>query len=208
MDLSRMCPLNDPACERFQSGVLKVDQDIRSKVSPKGALGLPSLLDDRRISYGVVDAAFQCQPIYDRLLVYQLPAHQGETFMEGGRIIAPDTSRDYLRRECPRGLLLSAGLGALDILRSHGVDLGHIVVTISTVPFRLIVDHIDGKPFEVLLMRAQDLVGSEDLAGTLRSGELKVVSLTDTPDGPRQHRYEDLEGQMRSPVTPWLPLDQ
>lgn len=207
MDLSQFCPLKDPTCERFRSGALKVDQAIREKISPKGALGLPPLLDERRLAYGVVDNAFATQAIYDRILVYQLPAHTGETFMEGGRIIAPDTSRDYMRRECPRGLLLGAGLGALDIIRSHGVDLGHIVTTIAMVPFRLIVDHVDGKPFEVLMMRAQDLVGSEDLAEALRSGLLKVSSVSED-DGPRSHRYEDLEGNMWNPVMPWLPLDQ
>lgn len=207
VDLSQMCPLKDPTCERFFSGALKLDQEVRSKISPKGALGLPPLLDERRLSYGIVDAAFATQPVFERLMVYQLPAHEGETFMEGGRIIAPDTSRNYMRRECPRGILLSAGLGALDAIRSHGIDLGHIVVTISTVPFRLVVDYVDGKPFEVLLMMAGDLVGSEDLGATMRSGEVRVVSVSED-DGPRTHRYEDMEGNSWDPVRPWISGDQ
>lgn len=207
MDLSLVCPLKDPTCERFQAGAIQIDKEIRGKISPKGELGLPPLLDQRRLEHGIVDAAFSCQPVYDRVLVYQLPAHKGETFMEGGRILAPDTSRDYMRRECPRGLLLSAGLGALDAIRSHGIDLGHVVLTISTVPFRLIVDHVDGKPFEVLVMLAGDLVGSEDLAKDLRSGTANVVSMSDE-DGPRRHFYEDANGHRWDPVDPWKSADQ
>src|SRR5688500_8982884 len=91
-------------------------QSKRTALAPPGSLGLPPLLEEKRLRYEIPDACFKWHASYDRCFAYQVPAEK-ENF-HGTSIIAPETTRDYEARVTPKMVLVSAGLKALDNLRS------------------------------------------------------------------------------------------
>lgn len=160
----------------------KLDPDVRSKVerrsaavsrhmSPPGALGLPPLLEHRRLLFGITDGAFAFQPFHDKLLVHQIPT-KPETY-GGGIIHKTEIAIDREERECPVGVIVAAGAMALDSLRANGVDLGHIVLFQRLAPWRHETDYT-WRDEKVMLLRAGDIVGSVDLGDALRSGKIKL----------------------------------
>lgn len=152
-----------------------MSDQIRDAMSPPGALGLPPLLDRRRLEFGIPDAAFTRQALFDRVLVYQLPPEEFERGTFGDtKILAPDVTRDREHREAPRGLLVSAGLQALDELRSNGVDLGHVITFLRVAPWRIRIGIIGAQQFDLLVMQSADIVASADLQEALRSGEIEI----------------------------------
>lgn len=151
----------------------RISAGMRNGISPRGALGLPELLENRRLEYDIPDGAFWGDAVYDRILVYQVDRAPGDKF-ENTIIDRPDISKAREREECPVGIIVSAGLSALDALRSHGVDLGHMVLFVHLAPFRFQCDTVDGKPVYVLILRAGDIIASKDLLSLRRNGEISV----------------------------------
>lgn len=207
VDLSLICPMQNPACERQLKDIAQEDKAVRGKISPRGSLGLPPLLDARRLEYGIIDEAFNNQPVFDRIYVWQLPLHEEETFMQGGAIVKPDWMKARDKKTTPRGILVAAGLSALDTLRSHGIDIGHIVTIIAIAPWTLPIAIVEGHWFELLMLRDGDIVGSDDLATTLRSGVVKTTTVP-SDNGARVHKYTDAEGKTWNPVAPFISDDQ
>jgi hypothetical protein len=158
----------------------KIAEAIGKRMSPPGTLGLPPLLDERRLRYGMCDAVFAAQAAYDRILLFQIDPSfsDGEKYGDTG-IYMPDSAKRRVREEAPRGVIVSAGLRALDSLRSNGMDLGHIVSFVRLSPWRLPVDMIAGAPVYVLILRDSDIVGSEDTAAALRAGGLVIEAKPD-----------------------------
>lgn len=144
-------------------------------LAPPGKLGLSPLLDARRAEFGIIDACFNVQCAFDRVLLWQIqPAFdEGDTY-GGSSIIMTDNEKRRTREEAPRGVLVGAGLKALDNLRCNGIDLGHIVHFVRLSPWRLPVDRIDGTLFHVLILRDADIIGSEDLAMNMRKGLARI----------------------------------
>lgn len=174
---------------------------IQSKMSGPGKLGLPPLLDERRLEFGLMDSAFDVQAAFDRVLVYQIPPkHYAKgTFGEGSRIVMSDRAQDAETRQAPRGIVVSAGLRALDELKSNGIELGDIVMFNIVQPWRVEYDIIDGKRPYLLVMHSGHLIGSEDAARRVRSGALSV-STEELPSGHTVHVYRDREGKALIPV--------
>lgn len=148
------------------------------RISPPGSLGLPELLEDRRLKYDIPDGAFCADAVFDRVLVYQIDRVAGDTF-ENSVLHRPDISRAKQREECPVGIIVGAGLSALDSLRSHGIDLGHMVIFVHLAPFRFQCDTVDGKAVWVLLLRAGDIIASMDLREKTKGGEWSVKTTKD-----------------------------
>ena len=142
-------------------------------MSPPGALGLPPLLEAKRLKYQITDGAFRAQPAFDRILVWQISEHEGETF-GGGKIIMAATVRKREEVETPRGVIVSAGLQALDHLRSHAIDIGHTVYFVQNAPWRIRCDVNAGHLFHVMVLRDGDLITSEETKTMLRNGELAI----------------------------------
>lgn len=157
-------------------------------MSAKGKLGLPKLLDERRLKYGITDGAFAFQPYNDSVVIHQLSRVQGETFA-GSSILMSDKQKEREREGTPQGVIVAAGLCGLDGLRMNGMDLGHIVAFQRVAPWRVQTDLIGGNWEQVLIMRIADIVGSLDLVQNLRSGKMKVSF-----DKERyEHIYENTE---------------
>jgi len=135
---------------------------------------------------------------YDRIVVFSVPEAKAarDTYMEGGLIAKPQTKMAAEKNETPRGILVSAGLGARDYLRSHGMGLGHMVWVARLSPWRHEVDRTekDGV-IEFLFLRAGDVVGSETLQQYIREGKVKVTLSSEGEDR-GQHRYQYLDGDV------------
>lgn len=117
------------------------------------------------------------EAVFDRVIVFSVPERKAErgTYVEGGLIHKPVQRQDKEERESPRGVIVSAGLGARDVLRSHGMGLGHVVWIARLAPWRHEVDRdANGKPVEFLFLRVGDIVGSETLLRNFREGRASV----------------------------------
>lgn len=159
----------------FDKEVARVAKKVKAKMSRRGSLGLPPLLEKRRLEHLIPDGAFRVQAAFERVLVYEIAPAEQASIESGAGLIIPGTAKDKLRDSSPRGIIISAGLAALDALNTNGIDLGHIVLfthyVIGTTP----VEYIDGKELKIKIMQAGDITGSEDTALALRSGQLKIV---------------------------------
>jgi len=124
---------------------------------------------------------------YDRIVVFSIPEDKAarETFVAGGTIVKPETVRDREENETPRGVIVSAGLGARDVLRSHGMGLGHVVWVARLSPWRHVVERTADGEVTFLFLRAGDIVGSETLQKFVKAGKAKV-----TTDAEGRHVYE------------------
>lgn len=131
--------------------------------------------------------AWPYEAVYDRIIVFSVPEDKAKrgTFIPGGIIQKVETRTAKEEGESPRGVIVSAGLGARDVLRSHGMGLGHVVWVARLSPWRHEVDRDkDGKPIEFLFLRVGDVVGSETLLQYTKDGRATVEC---TADG--GHRY-------------------
>lgn len=184
---------------------LRIDQvaaTIREKhMSPAGSLGLPPLLDERRLQYMLPDVVFSHQALFDRVLIMQLNERDDDAeFYEGTSIIKTQQRQAADVEALPRGIVVSAGLHALDNLRANGVELGHIVTFIKQAPFRLPLASVEGVNFYIMCLRDGDLNTSEDLVKMLREGKVKVERRKFGEQ--EQHCYVDENGKQWDPAKP------
>lgn len=172
-------------------------KEIEANFSPPGVLGLPRLLEDKRVKYGIPDSAWKSQAVFNKILVWQLPIDEAATY-GGGLIVKTDERKARERNEAPRGIIVSAGLQALDELRSHGVDLGHTVHFTHTAPFRKRLSAIAGKEPSLVILHSGDIFDSEELAETLKSRRARIVARE--VDGVTEHFYCDETGKAWTPA--------
>lgn len=201
----------DEAKKRMLSYVGDIAKETVAKMSPPGTLGLPPLLEKRRLEWEIPDGVFRTAPggLFDRILIWQIPllakSKAEDATFGGGLIHKSDQSRDKEQREAPRGVIVGAGLQALDWLRSHGVDLGHIVYFAKNTVYAIQVDYTAGKWDRVSIARGGDLILSEDLAKAICSGEVKVEPVTlNMPDRMAEttHYYVGRDGIRHVPFGP------
>jgi hypothetical protein len=178
------------------------DEEIRAKMAKPGSLGLSPLLEKRRWDELIPDGAFEQQAVYDRLLVMQVDKSRGTDTFGDTSILMPATTKARLQDEACRGIIVSAGPLALDEIRGNGMDVGHYVRFIKNAPWRMQVDMVQGTAIHLLVMRAGDIVSSEDLAEALKRGECKLVV-----DADGTHGYVDNEGNQWKPKLPWIADD-
>lgn len=178
----------------------KTAEAIRKTQSPPGSLGLPELLDKRRVEFAIPDGAFRSQAIYDRIYCWQIPDQAQETYGSTS-ILKPESKASRERDEAPRGVLVSAGLAGQDHLRANGVELGHIVQLLRLAPWKLLCDNVDGKDQYLLVLRDGDLIGSEDLRQDLRERP-EAIELHGAT-----HLFRDRDGVLWTPTVPEIPDD-
>lgn len=153
---------------------------IKERMSPPGALHLPPLLEAARLKHGIPDGFFKSQAAFDRIYVFPLdPEDDDDGKIKGTTLFKPKVTKMRDKQEGNRGVLISAGLIALDRLMSHGIELGHIVTTNKNVPFARRAEEILGVPMFFLVMREADLAGSETLAEDILAGKKRVIEVGD-----------------------------
>lgn len=158
------------------------EREIDKHVAAPGTFNLPPRLEQRRLEWKVPDGVFRVSPgtLYDRILIYQIPL-LSECREDGNKIGGAagllwksEQTKEKETREAPRGIIVGAGMKALDSLRSHGVDLGDIVYFAKNTTYSIQVDYIAGKWERVSLAREGDLILSEDVALGMRTGAIHV----------------------------------
>lgn len=180
------------------------DAEVRKHIS-KDTLGLGPLVDQKRMKYGIVDAAWYGQhPLFDRVLVWQISEDEGETY-NGGVIVKTEVARKRELVEAPRGVIVGAGLGALDVLRSNGVDIGHTVGFTRLAPFRRPIGVFAGVPLALIVLHVGDLVDSEDLGAQARNRTVRIQHKE--IDGVTRHYFVDHNGKAWTPVGAEMPED-
>lgn len=215
---------NAPARDSFldaADAIVRRDQELReatealkAQLAPPGTFNIPKVLDERRLQHLVPDNAFKIQPLYEWCFAYQLAREdmeEGETW-GNSRIIKTETAKKLGTDESPRCLLISAGLGALDTLASHGIQLGDIVFTVRNAPWAIQIATIGVKRLYVRAFRDADIIAGEDLWKRLASGELvqrtkEVMNDRGEKTGTLAHYYETKDGKPLNPVAPLIPDD-
>lgn len=152
-----------------------------------------SLLDRRIAEYNIPE--WPGQAMYGRIIVYRIPdkAAERETFNEGGVIVMPEELAAGKKWRAPRGVIVSAGLLAMDVLYGNGIGLGDMIWMASHTPWRFEVDSkVKGSKVEsteFFFMQAGDAVLAEDLFEKIKSGAVKAVRGADG-----KHHYEAEDG--------------
>lgn len=162
-------------------------EQIKKLMSPAGALGLPPRLEAARLKYGITDAFFKVQASFDRIFVFPLSLEDGEKAEKtAGGIIKTATTKLRDLQEGNRGVLISAGLSAMDRLMSHGYELGDIVITNKNVPFARRCETIGIEALHYLVMRDGDLAGNESLMERIRAEQERIVEV----GGPQDYSHQ------------------
>jgi len=132
-------------------------------------------LDEARKRYGIPDCVFEaCVPLFERVYVWQLPMREGATWSATSAILVPDTKASFEHKTSGRGVLVGAGLKALDVLRSNGVELGDVVRFNRLSPEILESGRIGTESITVMVMYTSNLTGSEDLAKRIAAGDAAI----------------------------------
>lgn len=154
---------------------------IRDRMSPPEVLGLPPKLEAARQKHGIPDGFFRACAGFDRIFVFPLDPFDDERTeapkIPGSFLFRPELTQKKDQQEGYRGVLISAGLTAMDRLMSHGYELGDIVMTNKNVPFARRVEQLEGFDMFVLVMRDGDLAGNETLQADIRAGTRRVVDI-------------------------------
>lgn len=188
-------------------GRTKLDNAMKDFMS-KDSIGLGPLVDKKRWQYGIPDMAFFNQsPAFNRVLVAQIPevGEESETYA-GTNIIKTEVTKKRDQVEAPRGIIVGAGLQALDELRSNGMDIGHTVGFTRLAPFRRRAGIIAGQPILLIVLVAGDIVDSEDLGYHLKQRSCRIVAKPNE-EGVMIHQFIDANGKLWSPVEAAVPED-
>jgi hypothetical protein len=174
----------------------------------KEPLGLGPLVEKKRWLYGIPDMAFFNQsPAFNKILVAQIPEVGEESDVYAGtNIIKTEIAKKRDLVEAPRGVIVGAGLQALDELRSNGIDIGHTIGFTRLAPFRRRAGVIAGQPILLVVLLAGDVVDSEDLGEMLRQRKCRVVAKPNE-EGVMIHHFIDQNGKMWNPVEANVPED-
>lgn len=187
---------------------VKQTAKIKARMSPPGTLGLPELLEKRRLEFGIPDTAFRVQAAFNRVFVHKIEdqMYKNGRYGEDSVIELPDSIKAALANSAPRGIIISAGLSALDTLRDHGMEVGHIVTLLRVSPWRVIYDIIGGEKFSFLVIQDKDIAGSEDTAQALMSRRL-LLNEAILAGGRKVSMYQNREGNSRIPQAISAPED-
>ncbi len=160
-----------------------IADELFKSLAPRGTYNIPHVLDERRFQYGIPNGCFEQFPVFDKVYVYQIPLRERSTYSEGGAIIMPEARQSNERSTAPRGIIVSAGLQALDSLRSTGIDIGHIIRFKKFAPFIQPIEVVTGVELTVMVIRDGDIVASEDLARSYHAREISIVNVSPNEAG-------------------------
>ena len=193
--------------QRRGIGITELDKAIKDHMSST-PLGLGPLVEKKRWQYGIPDIAFfGAVAAFNKIYVAQIPevGEEGDTYA-GTSIHKTEVAKKRDLVEAPRGVIVSAGLQALDELRSNGMDIGHTVGFTRQAPYRRKVGVIAGQPILLVQLVAGDVCDSEDLGPLLKSRKCRVIQKPNE-EGQMLHYFVDENLKVWSPVEADVPED-
>lgn len=143
-------------------------------LAPTERAVMTPLLAERMKQYDIVLP--RARPVYDRVFIYPLADKAQDETYAGTSIIKPGTARD--RFGASRGIVVKAGLGALEIMWSHGYEIGHVVLFARLSPWERAYEG-RGREHRVTILHAPEIVGSEDLEDDVLEGHAEIELLAD-----------------------------
>ncbi len=151
---------------------LQRNAEIEREMSPPGALGLTPKLEAARLRWKIGDKAFQRQAQFRRIHIFQvdLMALLGtgeDRYYPGTTIERPTVAKRVDQEGCHMGILISAGLTALDELCSHGTELGNVVGFIRNAPMRHTFSRSENGESYYLVLNSGDITCDETLGQEL-----------------------------------------
>ena len=155
---------------------------------------MTDLLKQRIKQFKIPQGALDGQAVFLRVHVWQIAdgdngESEDEKFFKGTNILKPQAVQSNDRARAPRGVLISAGLEAMDFLVSNGMQLGDIVWFTRVSPWRRPVDGDGVKTTEIVILYASDIIASETLAERIRNG----AKYAQAKDG--GHEFIDADGK-------------
>lgn len=184
------------------SNVQKIADALLKRMTPAGLLGLPKLLDERRLQYGIPDGAFAQEAMFDRILIFQVGDRETSTYEKGGLIEMPDNVKAANLYRAPVGIVVSCGLSALDSFVSNGGQLGDKVQFVKNAPYFVRCDTIAGHDFNLVVLTAGEIVGNFDLAERLKKRTLRKIQ-NPLEGGRVEHVFIDEGGKHMMPQPAW-----
>lgn len=182
---------------------------IMASLAPPGKLpGLTPLLEHRRLDFGIPDGAFETSDaLFERVNVWPiaLPSEVMETYGKG-KIVKTAIAQKAADQDTSRGIILSAGARALDILQSNGVDIGQIIYFTRLAIYGITVDWVAAKPQRIKMMNIGEVTDGEDVLFAKRAGRVRMGG------EPHRHILEavGIDGRViatEEPQNPYAPSD-
>jgi hypothetical protein len=202
--IAKQLESTDANARRRAEKAAQEESALRKHISPKETppVPMPKLLNERRHQYLIPDEAFEYAAMFDRVLVWQVSRFEGETY-GNSLIVMPDSTKENERNRACLGIVVAAGLRALDEIRSHGADLGHLVAHARNVIFRLPFATIGGKDCHLIVLTAGDIIASCDLALMRKEKQVRIIEKTQE-DGSIEHLHCDENGKLWHPQTAFM----
>jgi Co-chaperonin GroES (HSP10) len=135
---------------------------------------MPPRLEARMAKYGIKMPPFAA--VFDRVLVYPIDSADQPTSTAGG-LIVPEMMRK--KAGAQMGVVVSAGVQAIEQLGSHGIAIGDIVLMARFSEYARAYFDLDGRPHQVFIIQAGEIVASADLKVEFDEGELWYEMGTD-----------------------------
>lgn len=140
------------------------------------------------------------QALFERVLIYRIPEETTASDVladlgDGKKLYKTDGRKNVDIARCPRGVIVSAGLRALDIMRANGMQLGELVWFAPHVPFQFEVKQKGSQTDTFSFMNVGDVIISEDVLGRLvpKDGEAKPELRVQHNTRTNQHILVDVE---------------
>lgn len=182
---------------------------IMERLAKPGTIpGLTALLEHRRLDFGIPDGAFETsQALFERVNIWPiaLPSDVKDTFGDT-RIVKTAGTQKVEEQDTSRGVIISAGAKALDILNSNGVDIGQIIYFTRLAIYGITVDWVGGKPKRIKMLNVGEVTDAEDVLFAMRAGRVRYGG------EPHRHVLEavGVAGQVVAtvePQDPYAPTD-
>jgi hypothetical protein len=104
----------------------------------------------------------------------QVEEYDTEKFSPESLLYRPQTTQSREFQSSPRGLLISAGIEAMDTLYDHGIALGDIVWITQLGVLRLPYLRVGSEDLYFMVLQVGDIAAGEDTYNRLQSGELAL----------------------------------
>ena len=197
--------------QRFQESNADPEEAWQSfrdeNVSPPGAIpNISPLLEARRLKYQLPDQFFAAYPANNKVYVFQIEdEEEGKYGGKDGVIHMPDQVKERRAEAAPKGIIVGAGLKAMDHMYANGYWIGHVVSFICMNPWRKPIATVGGKALHVMVMTAGDICDDYDLSACLKDGVVKhAYREYELDDGTkkREHYLQDTKtGEVWDPST-------